>query len=150
MKRSEYIVPLSKDHHFGLLCSWKIQKGLDKNIALNRITAYVDFFWKNHLSNHFEQEEQIIFPYSNEKYNQQIKAEHNDIRAIVEKIMQYPEKSLFEKFSHLLKDHIRFEERDWFPYLQNNLNETELKEIGEKLEKFHSNMIDNYHDEFWK
>ncbi len=46
MKRSEYIVPLSKDHHFGLLCSWKIQKGLDKNIALNRITAYVDFFGK--------------------------------------------------------------------------------------------------------
>lgn len=150
MKRNEHIVLLSKDHHFGLLCSWKIEQGLSKDIALDRIAAYVEYFWKNHLADHFKQEEQIIFPYSNETYNQQIKAEHQELKVLAEKIIQHPEKLLLEKLSLLLKNHIRFEERKWFHYLQENLNETHLRQIGEKLESSHLKQLDNYEDEFWK
>lgn len=150
MKRNEHIVPLSKDHHFGLLCSWKIEQGLTKNVALERIATYVEYFWENHLSDHFNQEEEILFPYSNETYNLQIKTEHKDLNVLVEKIMKHPEKALLEDFSHLLKKHIRFEERDWFPFLQDNLKETDLELIGEKLKKIHTHSIDSYQDEFWK
>ncbi len=150
MKRSEHIVVLSKDHHFGLLCSWKIEQGFFKNIALERIASYVEYVWNNHLSEHFKHEETIIFPYSNETYNQQIKTEHQELKVLAQKIAQHPEKSIVEKFAHLLKNHIRFEEREWFPYLQENLDESDLKQIGKRLENSHTKPFDNFEDEFWK
>lgn len=35
MKRNENIVLLSRDHHFGLLCAWKIRQGLKKKLKSN-------------------------------------------------------------------------------------------------------------------
>lgn len=150
MKRNEHIVLLSKDHHFGLLCSWKIEQGLNKKVELKRIADYVDYFWKNHLDEHFEQEEQILFPYSNDEYNNQIKTEHTVLKEIVKMIIQQPEKKLLEDFALYLKNHIRFEERSWFPSLQEKLNESELEQIGKQLNHVHQNVDDNYIDEFWK
>jgi len=150
MKRNEHIVLLSKDHHFGLLCSWKIEQGLNKKVELKRIADYVDYFWKNHLDEHFEQEEQILFPYSNDEYNNQIKIEHTALKEMVKMIIQQPEKELLENFALYLKNHIRFEERSWFPALQEKLNESELEQIGKQLNHVHQNVDDNYIDEFWK
>ena len=150
MKRNEHIVLLSKDHHFGLLCSWKIEQGLNKKVELKRIADYVDYFWKNHLDEHFEQEEQILFPYSNDEYNNQIKTEHTVLKKMVKMIIQQPEKKLLEDFALYLKNHIRFEERSWFPSLQEKLNESELEQIGKQLNHVHQNVDDNYIDEFWK
>ena len=150
MKRNEHIVLLSKDHHFGLLCSWKIEQGLNKKVELKRIADYVDYFWKNHLDEHFEQEEQILFPYSNDEYNNQIKTEHTVLKKMVKMIIQQPEKKLLEDFALYLKNHIRFEERSWFPSLQEKLNESELEQIGKQLNHVHQSVDDNYIDEFWK
>lgn len=33
MKRNENLVPLSRDHHFGLLCCWKIRQGIKKEVS---------------------------------------------------------------------------------------------------------------------
>ncbi|MGU9937055.1 hemerythrin domain-containing protein [Empedobacter brevis] len=150
MKRNEHIVLLSKDHHFGLLCSWKIEQGLNKKVELKRIADYVNYFWKNHLDEHFEQEEQILFPYSNDEYNNQIKTEHTVLKGMVKMIIHQPEKKLLEDFALYLKNHIRFEERSWFPSLQEKLNESELEQIGKQLNHVHQNVDDNYIDEFWK
>lgn len=150
MKRNEHIALLSKDHHFGLLCSWKIEQGLNKKVELKRIADYVDYFWKNHLDEHFEQEEQILFPYSNDEYNNQIKTEHTALKEMVKMIINQPEKELLEDFALYLKNHIRFEERSWFPSLQEKLNESELEQIGKQLNQVHQNVDDNYIDEFWK
>lgn len=32
MKRNENLIPLSREHHYGLLCVWKIREGVKKKI----------------------------------------------------------------------------------------------------------------------
>lgn len=150
MKRNQHIVLLSKDHHFGLLCSWKIQQGLNKNIEPERMATYVDYFWKSHLKEHFKEEEQIIFPFSDEQHNTQIKAEHTEIERLIELIAKQPDTNLLSDFATKLHDHIRFEERAWFPFLDEYINEDDFAAIGLKLEESHQKVEDDYNDEFWK
>ena len=150
MKRNENIVELSRDHHFGLLCSWKIRQGLKKNIDAERIKKYIDYFWNYHLKEHFREEEEILFSYLKDEMSKRIAHEHLEIKNLVQKIVDENEVSHFENLAEVLEKHIRFEEREWFPHLEKNLNENQLSEIGKALQEIHSQEKDDYQDEFWK
>ena len=52
-KRHKALQPLSREHHHGLLLSWKIRAGFSENIGPKRIKVYADWFFKNHLIPHF-------------------------------------------------------------------------------------------------
>ena len=41
-KRHKALQPLSREHHHGLLLSWKIRAGFSKNIEPKRIKVYAD------------------------------------------------------------------------------------------------------------
>ena len=150
MKRNENIVSLSHDHHFGLLCCWKIRQGLKKEVELSRIEKYVDYFWNNHLKDHFKEEDDILFPYLEDEFSTRVAKEHRDLGSLYNGISDNLSIQNFEAFANLLDDHIRFEERQWFPHLEENLNENQLLEIGKKLEEVHSDEQDLFEDEFWK
>ena len=150
MKRNENIIPLSHDHHFGLLCCWKIRQGLKKNIDLERIKKYIDYFWNHHLKEHFKEEEEILFPYLKDEFSSRVAREHRDLELIFNEIQKNTSVINLENFANLLDDHIRFEERQWFPHLEQNLTETQFIEIGNALQKVHSDEKDDYQDEFWK
>lgn len=150
MKRDENIIPLSRDHHFGLLCGWKVKQGLKKNVSYERIQKYVLFFWEKNLRTHFEEEEKYLFHYSDDAYTRQALEEHQNIKLLVEAIKVSSDRPLLEQFADLLEKHIRFEERVLFPYLEENLNEAQLEEIGENLVEHHAASQDDFSDEFWK
>ena len=57
IKRHKAIQPLSREHHQGLLLSWKIRTGLSKGVSTDRIKTYADWFYKTYLIPHFEEEE---------------------------------------------------------------------------------------------
>ena len=61
LKRHKALIPFSREHHHGLLLSWKIRSGFSKNIEVERIKKYADWFFINHLIPHFELEEKYIF-----------------------------------------------------------------------------------------
>lgn len=42
IKRHTALKPLSREHHHGLLLSWKIREGLKRNIEIPRIKKYID------------------------------------------------------------------------------------------------------------
>ena len=65
-KRHKALQHLSREHHHGLLLSWKIRAGFSKNIDPKRIKIYADWFFKTHLIPHFEMEEAHIFTILNE------------------------------------------------------------------------------------
>jgi len=150
MKRNENIIQLSRDHHFGLLCSWKIRQGIKKETEAKRIQKYVEYFWKSHLKEHFREEETILFPYIDDVLSERVKSEHRQIENLVYKISENSHHQCFLDFADLLENHIRFEERKWFPHLENNLSEKDLQDIGSALDKIHSDEKDDYQDEFWK
>lgn len=148
LKRHKALQPLSREHHHGLLLSWKIRAGFKKNIAAKRMKSYTDWFFKNHLIPHFEMEEAEIFTILDAD-NELIKKALTDHRRLKRLFTNETEieKSL-NRIEEELEQHIRFEERILFPEIQKKATEDQLKHI----EKVHQPEAfqDNLTDEFWK
>ncbi|MEO8933940.1 MAG: hemerythrin domain-containing protein [Xanthomarina sp.] len=147
-KRHKALQPLSREHHHGLLLSWKIRSGFNKNIDPIRIKTYADWFFETHLIPHFEMEEAHIFSIL-EDDNELIKralAEHRRLKRLFSEVEVAPK--TLSKIEEELEQHIRFEERVLFPEIQKAATEEQLKYI----EKIHQTepFEDNLEDEFWK
>ncbi len=151
MKRNEHIKPLSRDHHFGLLFCWKIRQGLKHKINSQRIGQYALHFWDQDLHRHFRAEEAILFIERNDPYCQRAINEHREIEQLLKNIRTTPaEANLLELLATKVDDHIRFEERELFPHLENRLTAEQLTIIGAALQELHSCPgDDSYSDEFW-
>ncbi len=150
IKRNESLVALSKEHHFGLLANWKIKRGFDLKAEPKRIADFVVNFWETHLEAHFNAEEQILFISINHALVDEALQQHAELRSLVKSIGTEGTPEQLTRFGNLLEKHIRFEERQVFKMLQQELSEKQLNEIGKKLEKLHNEPFeDNYKDEFW-
>jgi hemerythrin-like domain-containing protein len=147
-KRHKALQPLSREHHHGLLLSWKIRNGFNKNVDPIRIKTYTDWFFETHLIPHFEMEENHIFSIL-ESDNELIKralAEHRRLKRLFSETEV--EAKTLSKIEEELEQHIRFEERVLFPEIQKVATEEQLLHI----EKIHHQepFEDNLDDEFWK
>ena len=146
IKRSAALKPLSREHHHGLLLSWKIREGFKKNIEIERIKKYTDWFWKHHLQAHFEFEENYVFPILGQENELIIKAleEHNRLKQLFTDTDAV--KSNIAAIEVALVSHIRFEEKILFKEIESIASEDQL----EAIEKEHSKYsIEEWEDEFW-
>ncbi len=137
IKRSKQLTPLSKDHHDGLLFAWKIKQGLKNGADIKLIAKYVQWFWKNHLQEHFREEEQILAPHlpeDNELLKQMID-EHHGIESMVHIHENIADEILLLNLAQAIDEHIRFEERQLFPYAEKAIPEKELNLIYDQLSK---------------
>lgn len=152
MRRDENIIPLSRDHHSGLLCCWKIRQGLKTNVDLERIQPYVIYFWKTHLQKHFYEEENILFVLKDDAFCEKAIKEHREIEQSINEIAENRvNKSVLEYLADLLEQHIRYEERELFPYLEQKLTVDQLSNIGVELSRLHETANpDDYKDAFWE
>lgn len=147
IKRNENLKAISREHHHGLLLSWKIRAGLKKEIEPSRIKKYLDWFYVNHLLPHFELEEKYVFTILGEE-NDLVKkalAEHRRlIRLFETEAATVTNLSLIEEE---LESHIRFEERILF----NEIQTVATKEQLELIKKAHTEdkFVDNITDAFW-
>ena len=150
IKRNKNIVALSRDHHHGLLLCWKIRQGLKMNVELKRIGNYIHFFWKTQMVEHFRKEEELLFSKIDGPVCDRVKDEHGIIRLLVDGIDRHDKnnRNSYIEFSNLLEQHIRYEERVLFPYLEANISASELEAIGKELE-MNETHNDVYEDEFW-
>lgn len=150
MKRNGNLVPLSRDHHFGLLYCWKIREGLKKNVEYSRIRKYINYFWHHSLSAHFEIEDIVLPETEHTGLQFQMEQEHAELRKLVSSINQSEDGRLLEDFAKALHSHIRFEERVVFPHLEAHLSEEQMTDIGLQLAEIHTPETENYQDQFWK
>ncbi|MEP6464961.1 MAG: hemerythrin domain-containing protein [Parafilimonas sp.] len=152
VKRSKYIIRLSKDHHFTLLFCWKIRTGLKFNIESERIKNYVQYFWQKHMYPHFIEEETILFVLPTDEMIQKAVREHKQIAEQVDIILTSTKNApdLFVKLANDTEQHVRYEERQLFPHLEATLTVETLEKIERQLsEKYHPAATDDYSDEFW-
>lgn len=151
IKRSEYIMALSRDHHASLLFSWKIKEGIKKNIPLDSILKFVNFFWDQHLKEHFREEEALLFDRVDDDLSRQAKSEHLMLEERVKQLNRSGSQTQeYVELADLLTKHIRFEERVLFPHLEQMLPEATLKQVGDYLSSQHAVPVaDDYPDEFW-
>jgi|SRR5690606_60491 len=148
LKRHKALQPLSREHHHGLLLSWKIRAGFSKNVAPERIRTYANWFFENHLIPHFEIEERIIFPIleKNHEFIKRAMSEHRRLKRLFSETED--DTKILSKIEEELEQHIRFEERVLFPEIQKVATDTQLLHI----EKIHQPelFIDKLDDEFWR
>jgi len=128
LKRDPALIPLSREHHKGLILAQLLKsdvpnyKGLPDDIPGK--VAFAKTEYEQRLKTHFEREENWLIPLCQGKNKnlremaQRIHEEHNQIR---EKITQLNEQSTpetLDQLGRLIESHIRFEEREWFQALQ--------------------------------
>ncbi len=148
IKRHKALQSLSRQHHFGLLFSWKLRKGFSKDIATERLQEYAEWFYHNEIKPHFNDEEKYLFPIldeDNELIERALK-EHRRIEHLFTNT-ENPKESLSQLEEELVS-HIRFEERILFNEIQKIATEAQLQ----KIEEIHSNIEKSptYHDPFWE
>jgi hemerythrin-like domain-containing protein len=150
IKRSKQLTPLSKDHHEGLLFAWKIKQGLKNNADKKLIAEYVQWFWQNHLQEHFREEEQILAPHlpADNALLQQMIEGHQEIEAMIHINESIADENLLQQLAKATDDHIRFEERELFPYAEKVIPEKELNLIYEQLSKEPA-QCSKWEMEFW-
>ena len=151
MKRDQHIVPLSRDHHSGLLFCWKIRQGLTLHTDETRLKNYVLYYWEQHLHDHFKEEENILFIIKDDERIQKAVADHQRIESLIGTIKQdKADTNTYQSLATMVNDHIRYEERELYPYLEQALSQDQLMAIGEKILQLHANeKKDNYADHFW-
>lgn len=145
IKRHPALQPFSKDHHYGLLLSWKIRKGLLLGIGPERIKKYTDWFYSNYLVSHFDAEEQHIFPILGLEHElvKKCLSEHRRLSRLFE-----DPNDILRNLSRIedeLERHIRFEERVVFKEIQ-AVAQQQLENIVAHEEIL---LEENYIDPFW-
>lgn len=147
IKRHTALRTFSKEHHHGLLLSWKIQQGLKLNADPVRIWNYIDWFWENHLLTHFELEEQLLFPILTPEHESVKKAmaQHRRLRRLC--TASSKDIRTLNSIAEELEKHIRFEERVLF----NEIQQIATPEILKQIEQHHEyHLPQEWKDEFWK
>ena len=151
-KRNEHIKNLSREHHFNLLFCWKIRQGLHKEVAINRICKYVQYFWQN-LQLHFREEEKIFFAPMKDRMVQRAINEHKHIKKQIinlENNAGNNARKLLVELADLVYDHVQYEERELFPHLEKTLSKEQMENISNQIQKHNpSTLLDYYEDQFW-
>ena len=148
LKRHAALKPLSRQHHSGLLFSWKLRKGFSENISIDRLKEFANWFFINEIQPHFRLEEEHIFTVldSNHPLILRVLKEHRRLESLFLDV-ENPEESL-KLLEKELEAHIRFEERILFTEIQEVATPERLIEI----EKIHLNInsSEKYSDPYWE
>lgn len=148
MKRHPSLVPLSRDHHHGLVMAQRLILGRSTNPRADwpadrarQAARLIDFF-ETDLRPHFEAEEAHVFPAANGNLaegadrTRALIAEHETMRAMIRDLVADPTSALEERltaFGELLRAHIHTEERILFEQMQAACDEEVLETLGARI-----------------
>lgn len=153
LKRHPELMVLSREHHFELLFAWKIKQGLALKADSHVIQDYIRYFWDNHLESHLEKEEKIVVQILSEAdpMRFRVQQDHDLIRSVVNYLSSYRENIdyVLNTLQILVKEHVRFEERVFFPYLEQVATPGQLVLIGIEMDKYAVVPSDDFFPAFW-
>jgi hemerythrin-like domain-containing protein len=138
MQRDPSLIPLSHQHHHGLALCVLLRRSISADPSpenLARLARRIANRYELELVNHFELEERDLFPAAVEHLGpmeivESLIAEHRSIAALVRQIARAPSPERVEDFCVLLSAHIRREENELFPELQERLPRDVLDQLG--------------------
>ena len=143
MKRSAALAALSRDHHHALEAALRLRRAAAAE--LDAAIAHLQGFWEARGRRHFEIEERLLLPALPETdpgwgaAAARVRDEHARIRAAVDGLRAGGRGEAPLEAAHglgrLLRDHVRFEERDLFKLLEARLPEPDLAHFGEAIER---------------
>lgn len=152
IRRSQSLMPLSREHHYSLLFCWKLRQGVKLNVEKKRITDYIAYFYERCLLPHFEEEENVLFVLVSDRQTERAIQEHCHIKTLVRTVLSSGETieyRVFEQLADAVDKHVRFEERELFSHIESILTEDQLQETGTQL-SLAPILNDEYEDHFWE
>ncbi|HKJ66944.1 MAG TPA: hemerythrin domain-containing protein [bacterium] len=141
MKRHEALIPLSDEHHQGLIWSKRFRE-MPSDMSADETRDLVNEFmpvWHSEINPHFQKEEQLLLPLfartgvSLPDSVPEMLEQHIFIRRDVLLLRDSPGVEIMVRLGSLLQDHIRLEERDVFPFIERESNNALLTRIGQAL-----------------
>ena len=132
MKRSEALRSLSRDHHQALVVAKKLEHADDVREAAALFLAY----WNDHGKGHFRIEEEVLLPFWRRLGTvdgpalNQLAREHLEIRARALAVAEDPRLDAIHDLGRRLASHVRFEERQLFPLIEDDLGPTGLERLA--------------------
>lgn len=148
MKRHRSLHPLTHDHHHALVHAHRLMKAALPDAEMPRATIDAFFaFIETKLRAHFEAEEAILGPPTRAAGDiiaigllDRMFEEHREFWALLAKLAddvkaEHLPVARMTEVGEMLEAHVRFEERELFPVLEQALPEDELLRIGAELEK---------------
>ncbi len=142
MKRAEALQPLSRDHLKSLLAAKRLRNATDAAVAGQDFLA----FWESEGRHHFRVEEEVLLPgWALHRPVDRVAVarmleEHLSIRRAALRAAG-AEASLEElrDLARLLDDHVRFEERELFPMVEQALEPDDLARLAIAIERAEEN-----------
>lgn len=145
MKRSRALRPLSSEHHQALLVAFKVKKALAGHAEtagapkdLPGLVQLVRRFDEQLLAPHTRAEEELLGAYLTAGDMARLREEHLELRrlAAAGRTSQGDDaRRDLAAFADLLERHVRWEERDLFPYAEGHVDPVTLDGIGGEIEK---------------
>jgi hemerythrin-like domain-containing protein len=124
-QRDASLIPLSHDHHHGLVRVFEIRQALRSGEGLERQARLTCEFYQRDLVPHFRAEEEVLLPALretgalDEAALQRLLDEHRTLEQLAGELAAHVEPLL--RFADLLERHIRTEEREIFPAYQTHV-----------------------------
>ena len=139
MLRDPSLIPLSHQHHNGLALCVLTRRSLAgdtsaENVA--KLARRVIDRYELELTNHFEIEEQVLFPACGSlPLIAELVADHRNLESFVDRLRTNPSAELLEEFCALLSTHIRREEKELFEYIQHEFPRDALDRAGSEIDR---------------
>ena len=139
MLRDPSLIPLSHQHHNGLaLCvlTRRALSGDSSAESVARLARRVIDRYELELANHFEIEEQVLFPVCGAMaLIGELTEEHRRMETLVAQLRAAASADLLEQFCGLLAGHIRREESELFERIQRELPREVLERAGGEIDR---------------
>jgi hemerythrin-like domain-containing protein len=139
MLRDPSLIPLSRQHQSGLALCVLTRRSLGTDASPENIAKQarrVIDRYELELINHFEIEEQVLFPACEPMpLIDELLAEHRAMERLVAQLRSAPSPQLLEQFCALLTAHIRREENELFEQIQRTLPHEVLEQAGFEIDR---------------
>jgi len=137
MLRDPSLIPLSHQHHNGLALCVLTERSLSQDSSpanVAKLARKAIDRYEVELTNHFEIEEQILFPASDSPLIPGLIADHRTLEGMIGRLGAAPSAALLLEFTALLRTHIRREESELFEQIQGALSRETLDTLGKKID----------------
>ncbi|MGH7949380.1 MAG: hemerythrin domain-containing protein [Candidatus Binataceae bacterium] len=138
-RRHQTLIPLSREHHDSLLLAWRLRTGdlSSREPALK--ARHAAAFFESRLRMHFDAEERVLFPAvrgalgAGAALLDELIAEHRSIAALAADLRNGAIDAV-ARFCDLLERHIRTEERQLFPLIEERVAAQSLAALEAEVE----------------
>ena len=136
MQRHPALQPLSRDHHDVLVVARTLNKSVqDQATQRSALRSFVTL-WNDELRSHLELEERWLTPHLSDDLRRRMTSDHTRIREMSADVVNLvssdlePPTEFVAELADVLRNHVRWEEREVFESLQATLSTQELEDLA--------------------